>query len=377
MSRWSPNSYLTTGKNKGYSEEYLKSLVATGRDIQSKKMPVVFTLSHLAHCSHTLYDDLHQFVSRKNSSEDYPYRSFYIRKRSGGWRKISVSAKPLFAVQKWITENIFSAIEPHHCSAAYFKGCSPKRNAEKHCQSDWLLKLDIKDFFGSISERQVYYCLKGLNYPSLLSLEIARLCTTISHKNKGRRWKQFNNKYNEGTYFSKIMGCLPQGAPSSPALSNLICKALDEKIYQLSSEIDATYTRYADDMCFSMSNTNRGSVIQFRNKVIEEISKYGFQINSKKTAIRPPGSRKIITGLTVNSDEPKLPKELKNKIRAHLYYCDKYNIPEHCEKKGFRSIVGFHNHLQGLITHALSIDDIKGAKYLEAFNNLPWKNYGL
>ncbi|MFZ2300383.1 MAG: reverse transcriptase family protein [Gallionella sp.] len=377
MNHWNPTLFLKEGNSKGYNEEYLARLVAVGRSIQSFNVPVIFSLSHLANLSNTRYSDLHAFVSRNITHANYPYKSFPISKRTGGKRWISIPVPPLMAVQRWIAQNILNNIQPHKAAFAYVIDRRVKDHAEKHCAAEWVLKVDIKDFFSNISERQIYEVFQKLGYPKLLAFEMGRLCTRATPRRKGRKW---NNQWSDREivgYYCGAVGSLPQGAPTSPALSNLVCIEMDKQLEALSIEVGATYSRYADDLCFSFSNSTRVEVFEVKKRISKILWENGFQENSKKTSIIPPGARKIVTGLLVNGERPSVPREIRDKIRAHLYYSKKLGIPKHCMNRGFRSIIGFRNHLYGLIGYVHSINPQQSQRFLVQFSELPWINFDI
>ncbi|MDX1492072.1 MAG: reverse transcriptase family protein [Pseudohongiellaceae bacterium] len=380
MNRWNPNLYSKEGLNKGFNPEYLEKLVEQGRQMQAHKVPVLYSLSHLANYSRTLYSDLHSFVARSNiHQENYPYKNFPISKRSGGKRWISVPVPALMAVQSWINREILNNVLPHPAACAYIRGlASPlKSHAERHCGADWILKIDIKNFFSHISERQVFDVFRSLGYPKLLSFEMARLCTRATPGRQGGRWNTEWKDYQVEDYFCRSLGSLPQGGPTSPALSNLVCRQLDAQLEILAKAHRATYSRYADDLCFSFFQSTRNDVYKFKKLVNNVLWDSSFTENQKKTQIIPPGARKVVTGLIVNEDKPKIPKELRDRIRMHLFYAEKNGISEHCKHRGFRSVIGLRNHLQGLIMYVFSIDPDKGEKFKQQFNQLPWLDFDI
>lgn len=376
MNRWNPNFYLKEGRSKGFSEEYLQRLVATGRNIQLSNIPVVFSLSHLANLSQTCYSDLHLFVSRQTAGQkDFPYRNFTIRKRSGGRRWISIPVPPLMAVQSWIAKNILNNVQPHRAAYAYVIGRRAKDHAKNHCASNWLLKIDIKDFFNNISERQVYQIFTSLGYPKLMSFEMARLCTRVTPGRTGKRWNVAWGDFQVDDYTSRLIGSLPQGAPTSPALSNLVCSGMDTQLEKLANEYGGTYSRYADDLCFSLMDSSRDDLLRLKKEVSSVLWNNSFTENRKKTQIIPPGARKVVTGLIVNGGSPTIPKEVRDSVRMHLYYCKKLGIPRHCERQRFRSVIGFRNYLYGLIMYVRSINPIQGESFFNQYSELPWINF--
>lgn len=377
MTHWNSNLFRRQGGEKGYAQDYLDALVHQAERNIAANVPVIFSLAHLARLSDTLYADLHGFVSRADIHlQNFPYKNFPISKRTGGKRWISIPVPPLMAVQQWINENILrKASPPHPAAFAYVPKRKLVEHAKRHCGADWLVKVDIRDFFSNISERQVFDVFVNLGYTKLLSFEMARLCTRVTPNRKGRRWTRVSCEQKIPEYYSALVGSLPQGAPTSPALSNFVCIELDKELTQLAESKSATYSRYADDLCFSFIGGSRQSAFDLKREVSKILWKYGFEENAKKTRIIPPGSRKLLTGLNVNADRPTIPKEVRDMVRMHLYYAKARGISKHCEERGFRSVIGFKNHLLGLIGYIASINKNLGDKFLEEFNSLPWINF--
>lgn len=372
--RWNPNLYRKEGLSKGYSDLYLRELVRQGYLLNGINMPVIFSLAHLAQLSRTLYSDLHGFVSRADlGRENYPYRNFTIAKRSGGRRWISVPAPQLMAAQQWINENILCNAPAHSAAFAYVPKRRLKDHALQHCGADWVVKLDIKDFFGNISERQVFDVFLSLKFHRLLSFEMARLCTRVAPKRTGSRWNNADaNRVGIPEYSCSFVGFLPQGAPTSPALSNLICFEMDGELQALAEQGMAVYTRYADDIYFSFSGGTRQRALEIKREAAKILWKYGFTENQAKSRIIPPGARKIVTGLIANDLKPSIPKEMRDTIKMHLFFAKKCGISAHCQQRKFQSIIGFKNFLLGLIGHVKSVDDRLGKLYLDKFWELPW-----
>jgi len=380
MNRWNPNFFASEGIKKGYNPAYLNALIERGKRISANNVPVLFSLSHLANYSQCQYAELHSIVSRAHIyREGYPYKNFPIKKRSGGVRWISVPVPPLMAVQSWIAKEILNNVAVHSSAYAYVTGLKDPilQHVRNHCASKWMLKVDIKNFFPNISEKQVYDVFRSLEYPQLLSFEMARLCTRVTPRRKGERWNTEWKDREIEAYTSRYIGSLPQGAPSSPALSNLVCRNFDEQLNSLSIEHDANYSRYADDLCFSFHSSNREKVAAFKKKVSLILWQNSFMENAKKTRIIPPGARKIVTGLVANENKPKISRELRDRVRMHLHYAEKNGIPSHCKNRSFRSVMGFKNHLQGLISYISSIDSVKGEEFKQKFDSLPWLDFDI
>jgi retron-type reverse transcriptase len=155
---------------------------------------------------------------------------------------------------------------------------------------------------------------------------------------------------------------LPQGAPSSPAITNIILYDFDERVGQWCRARSITYTRYCDDMTFSGS---------FDEKIIEEfvkneLHKMGFFLNEKKTVVAENGRRKTVTGIVVN-DKLNVSADYRRKIRQELFYIKKYTLKSHTEKLGTTDTKAYLQSLLGRINYVLSINP--NAKDFEGYKN--------
>jgi RNA-directed DNA polymerase len=375
MSNWTPHSYITKAGELGYPDDFVQPLVNEGNRLVAANVPVVFTLRHLAAICDVPFSFLHDTVGRKID----PYREFKLRKKSGGYRQIVVPHPPLLIVQRWIHQNILRATAAHNCATAYMPGRTPYLNASQHRAAKWLVKTDIQRFFESVSERQVFYVFREIGYRPLLSFELARLCTrtkTISQRYRNERWRS-KKIYSIHDYASFEIGHLPQGAPTSPILANLVCYEMDEDLRVLAQHFKCTYTRYADDIAFSTVQLTRNEGLQLIRRTSAVLSSNGFKRNVQKTHIVPPGARKVVTGLLVSGQEPRLLRKYKETISLHLYHAKSKGIPQHCTWRKFDSLLGFREHLKGLIAYAEHVEPAFGHKCRTEFNALPWGVLGL
>lgn len=277
------------------------------------------------------------------------------------------------AVQQWIAQNILRYVEPSSASFAYHPKSSPVLAAEGHCGCAWLLKVDIEDFFHTISEGRISALFFKLGFPRLLAFELARLTTMLIDspapaRQPTRRWPAIPY------YQSPWEGVLPQGAPTSPMLSNLVMRSLDNRLLALSAQYGMHYTRYADDLAFSCGlGRDRTHVERFKRLVLAELSREGFRPNLRKTVIRGPGTRRIVLGILVNGPTPKLPREFKDMLRLHLHYLTspKFGPSKHAERLK-TSLSTLHHRIRGLIGWAVSVEPAYGAECLSCFNEVDW-----
>ncbi|WP_460047807.1 reverse transcriptase family protein [Sessilibacter sp. MAH2] len=374
---WSSHLYKQEGIKAGRSSLLLDDSIEQIESVLeiSDRLPSILTLNHLSERTGVSLEQLRSYVSRKNEDA---YTKFSIAKRSGGRRFIKVPAVQLNRVQKWIHQHILSSAVFNRASFAFVKGKSIKDCAAQHCGATWLIKLDIVNFFESISEIQVFHIFNSLGYQPLISFELARLCTiaTPNHspRNRNKNWRVIK-KYKAITEYDQLLlGYLPQGAPSSPLLSNLVMRSCDNQLTKIAKEYGLKYTRYSDDITFSShsSEFSRITAKDVINKANKVLSKQGYLPHYKKAKIVPVGSKKIVLGLNIDGTTPRLQKEFKDRIRQHLYYLNKVGPVAHVLARGFDSVWGFKSHLRGMIDYAKMIEPQYADRVLKEFNSIEW-----
>lgn len=297
---------------KGFLNEQNRQDVLSYIDILNKaKLPVIFDLDHL---SLLLGLNKEYLASVINSPKNH-WRSFRLKKRSGGFRDISVPYPTLLYVQRWIYNNILVKIAVSPYCHGFKPGRSIITNASWHLDKSQLLKIDLADFFPSIGINRVIALFKEIGYTHKVSFYLAAMCC--------------------------LEGRLPQGAPTSPYLSNLIARPLDYRMMKLAKKHNLNYTRYADDMTFSGEEIN----CKFKYGLTEIIQEEGFSINESKTRHYKKVGKRIVTGLNV-TDRLCVPRDFKRKIRQEVHYIKKYGLIDHmekskCQKKKYcRSLLG-------------------------------------
>ncbi|WP_413721901.1 reverse transcriptase family protein [Sodalis sp. RH24] len=379
MKKWSPQRFRTDAERKDIKKEIIDNSIFSIKKILSLNSNVtpILTLNHLAYMAGVEYTYLRAIINRHDF---HPYRFFLIRKKGGGnKRKIFIPEPQLLKVQRFIHSKILIHIPSHESSFAYIPNSSIFDAANIHTNSKWLIKLDIENFFETISEIDVYHIFLENGFSELLSFELARICTWPGPRSYRERKIAFKKKNLKSYKFyndNSELGNTPQGAPTSPCLSNLVCKSLDEKMANLSERFTLRYSRYSDDIVFSSDSNklSRHDALEIIRSAYEIINNFGFIPNKNKTKIVPPGARKIVLGLNVEKDEVGLDKMFKYKIKQHLHFCKHPNVGpvNHAKFKGFTSVIGFRNHLHGLILYSKSIDEHFGEKALDEFNAIKW-----
>jgi RNA-directed DNA polymerase len=380
---WSSQSFREGALAAGRSTEMIDAaeIAASAIKRNHPDLPVVFTLHHLAHLADVSVDLLQDVAFRK---EDY-YRVFRVKKRGnpkGGaapprrYRTICVPHPGLMQVQRWIAQNILNTIEPHGVSFAF----APRRDltgaAERHHGARWLVKLDVRHFFESILEDQVYRVFRTLGYGALLSFQFARICTRLPSYKKTNT-APLRGRSSVGLPYRRYHpGHLPQGAPTSPMLANLVVYSLDERLSKIAIDRGWTYTRYADDLAFSRrDDSSRRESMSLAKQVERELVAFGLISNRQKTAITPPGGRKILLGVLVDRERPRLTRAFRNNIETHLYALTSPKIgpAAHRAKRGFASTIGMRRHIAGLIAFAHLVDKHYAARLFDQFNTVNWE----
>lgn len=237
------------------------------------------------------------------------YHDFYIAKKTGGLRHISAPVNGLKSIQTYLNI-IFQAIyEPSLWAMGFAQNRSVVDNAQIHIGQNYVFNLDLKDFFPSIPQARVWGRLKArpFNFNQELASVIAGLCCM-------KVVTEDSEKY-----------ILPQGAPTSPLLTNAICDKLDHKLAKLASHHGLKYSRYADDITFSSLHNVYQKDSRFMKALFQIIQEQGFQINKAKTRLQKKGSRQEVTGLIV-SDKVNVTRKYIEDIRNILYIWKKYGL---------------------------------------------------
>ncbi|MHC1944491.1 RNA-directed DNA polymerase [Bradyrhizobium sp. UFLA06-06] len=371
---WSSQQFILDGREAGVDPAILQNAAAQIERILIARpdLPAVLSLNHLATRVGVSYFKLRKIVARGEES----YTHFRIRKRSGGHRLISIPEPSLMRVQRWIAAHILSKQSVHHCSFAFSPGASILKCASRHTGARWLIKMDVSAFFGSISEIQVYRVFQEIGYEPLVAFELARLTTHSpigSSRYRLPSWRARNHPSPITSYWNGAIGYLPQGAPTSPMLSNLVMRDADKQIEAIAKSMNVRYTRYSDDLTFSTTgdfSRENGRILIRR--VARTLRQIGLKENRSKTTIVPPGGRKVVLGLLVDGPKPRLTRSFRAALRQHLFYLEKYGPRMHSEKRSFDSIWGMYRHIRGLVDFANMIEHSYAKNLLQRLNAVQW-----
>lgn len=261
------------------------------------------------------------------------YRPVLIPKRDGTLRRLLAPDPLLRAVQRDILHRVLPERARSPFATAYFSGASIRAGALPHVGQPQVLKLDIEDFFGAITYGMVLQsAFSDCYYPPQIAALLAHLCC-----------------------YSDL---LPQGAPTSPALSNLVMRPFDAHMGAWCHQRGIAYTRYSDDMTFSGAFDARA----VERKVRAFLEARGFTLNAKKTRHLTRGRRQVVTGVVVN-EKAQVSRDTRRRLRQALYYCQRYGPAAHLARigdtdylpDGPAGVLRYLRSLQGRIGHVAQV----------------------
>ena len=307
--------------DRGIKEETSSQYIEYIDSLLENNVPIIFNFDHLC----LLLGRTNEYLSSVVNSPESHYREFSIKKRKGGYRKINAPYPALLEMQYWIYNNILKKISINSSAHGFVHKKSILTNSKIHLEQNHLLKLDLTDFFPSIEINRIIFIFKQLGYTSRVSFYLASICC-----------------YEES---------LPQGAPTSPVLSNIVSRKLDSRLIKFSKKFELKYTRYADDLTFS----GKRIPAKFIEYISTIVSDEGFEVNHSKTRLYQSRSKRIVTGISVLGKELKVPREYKRKLKQELHFIRKFGFESHVSKKKIRK----HNYLfsiTGKVNFWLSVE---------------------
>lgn len=321
---------------QNYDKEYINIVKVYAHRLVENNIPIIFNFEHLCFLTNYSTEKLRYFIHNNQSL----YKEIEIEKKSGNTRLISIPNNELKVIQRWILDEILSKIPLSPHAKGFRKGQSIINNAQLHTNKECVMNLDIQDFFGSVTQKQVYKIFRYVGYTKQVSSILSLLCTKD--------------------------GVLPQGAPTSPYIANLVCKKLDKRISNLFINKPINYTRYADDITVS----GEATIKDYLPILIKIITDEGFEINTNKTRIQYSYNRQIVTGLVVNQ-KINVPKKMIKQLRLEIYYCKKYGVAGHIDKRHIE-YSNYKHHLFGKAYYIKMVNPKLGQKFLNELNEINW-----
>ncbi|MET0759988.1 MAG: reverse transcriptase family protein, partial [Flavobacterium sp.] len=302
---------------KGYTEQNIQRCLDYAKVLFSNRVPVIYNTSHLSE----LVGYKKEYLNKAIFHTNYFYRNFEILKKNGKKRLLSEPLPSLKEIQLWILKNILYKVPVSAFAKAYKPKVSLLENLKFHKNQPKVFTLDLENFFPSIKVEAIEKIFNHLGYSSALSNMLAKLCCKE--------------------------GALPQGAPTSPYLSNLFFNVADNIISDYCTKRKIRYTRYADDLSFSGDFDEK----ELLKKVTEVVENLNLRINKSKTKLMTPDRRQTVTSIVVN-EKPQVVFNKRNELRQSLYYIKKFGIEEHRKHENLRQ-ANYLEHLLGKINFVL------------------------
>ncbi len=342
--------FLGRGVSKGLADR--RSHV---EKLQSGGLPVLSTPADVAAALKLTIPRLRWLAFHADASPVSHYVRFSVPKRSGGTRLLAAPQPELAATQEWILANILSKIPTHAAAHGFVAGRSTVSNATPHVDRDVVVNTDLSDFFPSISFRRVAGLFREIGYSPAVATIFALLCTDAPRRKVIYAGKPF--------FVAAGVRALPQGACTSPAISNLVARRLDSRLNGIATKLGWTYTRYADDLSFSASGEPAQRVGYLLARVRHIAQDEGFAVNEKKTRVLRQQNRQLVTGVVVN-DRPGIDRRTVRRLRAILHRAKKDGLAAQNRER----LPHFEAWLSGMIAYIHMVNPKQAQPLRQAFD---------
>jgi retron-type reverse transcriptase len=286
------------------------------------------------------------------------YVQFEVPKKSGGTRILSAPLRTLAAAQQWVLANIVARLPTEEAAHGFVPGRSTLTNARPHAGRDLVVNLDLEGFFPSIGFARVRHLFQRIDYSGAVATLLALLCTECPRKRVVYAGKLY--------FVATAPRGLPQGACTSPALSNQIARKLDRRLAGLARKLGLTYTRYADDLTLSAAPGFRDRIGYLIARVRHIAANEGFAVNTKKTRVLRPDSRQTVTGLVVNT-APSVPRHVVRRLRAILHRAKTEGLAAQ-NRSGHPNFRGW---VEGMIAYVAMVRPDVGRNLRAALEKIP------
>jgi RNA-directed DNA polymerase len=322
-------------------------------------LPRLETAEQIAHAMGITVPALRFLAFSRATSQVSHYVRFEIPKKTGGARRISAPMPRLKRAQRWVLDNILDKIALHDAAHGFRKRRSIVSNARPHVGADVVLNLDLKDFFPTLEYKRIRGMFRGLGYGEAAATIFALVTSE----------PDIDEVELDGQTFYVANGArrLPQGAPTSPAITNIVCRRMDARLAGAAKKLGFTYTRYADDLTFSGPKSADAGAMLDRIRFIAAAE--GFTEHPKKTRVLRRGRRQEVTGVVVNQ-QLGVDRETLRKFRALLFQIAKDGPAGKswgASPDIFASAIGYANYVR-------MVDPAKGSALLARARELAAKH---
>jgi len=326
-------------------------------ELARQGLPVLASPVDVARALELTVPELRWLCFHSEASAKPHYTYFEIPKRSGGVRLLAAPRRRLAAAQRWILEHILTRLEVTPHAHGFIAGRSTVSNARPHVGKAVVCNLDLKDFFPSITFPRVRGLFESLGYSPAAATLLALLVT------EAPRVQVVLD--GEPSWVAVADRALPQGACTSPMISNLVARKLDRRLAGAAAKLGWTYTRYADDLTLSTGESGKPSMALMLSRVRAIVRDEGFAINEAKGRVQRAAGRQTVTGIVVN-DKLGVPRDQLRRLRAILHRARTTGLA--AQNRDGRA--DFEAHLRGMIAYIAMIDRERGARLLSELDAL-------
>ncbi|MET0351280.1 MAG: reverse transcriptase family protein, partial [Rhizobacter sp.] len=298
--------YLGAGVSGG-----LQAPAAEGRALTPGLPPLASPLA-LAQAMGIALPELKFLCFHREVARTTHYRRFTLPKKTGGERTISAPMPRLKRAQYWVLDNLLAKVPLHAAAHGFVPGRGIVSNAAPHTGKAVVINLDLKDFFPSVTYPRIKGVFRGLGYGEHVATTLALLCSENATDELEVDGERF---FVGGKGRDRV---LPQGAPTSPMLTNILCRRLDRRLQGLADKLGFTYTRYADDLTFSATPEAGEQVGRLLRQVHHVLRDEGFTPHPDKQRVMRASSRQEVTGIVVN-EKPSVSRTERRRLRAALH----------------------------------------------------------
>ena len=325
--------------------------------LQRLQLPVLAAPADLAKALNLPIPRLRWLAFHSEAATVTHYVRFQIPKKGGGMRELAAPHQDMATAQQWILMHILEKIPAHDAAHGFVPGRGTMSNAVPHVGRATVVNLDLKDFFPSITFPRVKGIFQDLGYSPAVATILALLCTECP-----RRRVEYSGK---ALFVATGPRGLPQGACTSPALSNLLARRLDSRLAGLARKLGFAYTRYADDLTFSGDGDAAAKTGYLLARVRHIVDDECLVVNEKKTRVQRPGRRQTVTGIVVNK-RPNVPRRVTKRLRAILHHAQREGLS--AQNREQRK--GFEHWLGGMIAYVQMVNPDKGKRLRDAFKSV-------
>lgn len=280
--------------------------------LKTLQIPLIESPLQLAQNMGITLQELRFLTYTQQVSQIKHYQRFEIPKKTGGYRLISAPMPRLKRLQYWILDNILNKLPLSEQAHGFVSHRNIVSNAQLHTQQAVVINFDLKDFFPTIDYKRIRGLFRSLGYNEQIASLLSLVCSEPLTDEVSLDQTQY--------FLANRQRILPQGAPTSPAMSNLICRKLDRRLQGLAQKWGFVYSRYADDLSFSSATAEHISKLVYQVKKI--VAEEGFCIHPDKTRIMRKGSQQEVTGIVVNQ-KTNLDRRTLKRFRALIFQLKK------------------------------------------------------